>query len=251
MTVTEGKSDKGGIQVIARAASILRALRDDTSGLSLGQIAERTDLPRSTVQRITGALASERMVLSNAKGGELRLGPEMRTFAKATRYTIVETCRPILMEIANRTGETTDLAVLRGDSMTFLDQISGHHRLRAVSSAGDTFPLTTTANGRACLAKMPEQEARRMAEREWRRSGQSGDPDAFMRTLAQIRDTNFAYDIDEHTAGISAIGIAFEDWSGDLHAISVPIPSTRFELAKRGVEDALLEAQGSLEKLMM
>ena len=35
-----------GIQVIARTAAVLRALRDDTGGISLGRIAERVGLPR-------------------------------------------------------------------------------------------------------------------------------------------------------------------------------------------------------------
>ena len=48
--------DGDGIQVIARAAAVLRALRDAPSGLSLGALAEATGLPRSTVQRIVAAL---------------------------------------------------------------------------------------------------------------------------------------------------------------------------------------------------
>jgi DNA-binding IclR family transcriptional regulator len=46
------KNNKNGIQVIARAATILRLLKTNQSGLSLGQIAAQADLPRSTVQRI-------------------------------------------------------------------------------------------------------------------------------------------------------------------------------------------------------
>jgi len=46
------KNNKNGIQVIARAATILRLLKINRSGLSLGQIAAQVDLPRSTVQRI-------------------------------------------------------------------------------------------------------------------------------------------------------------------------------------------------------
>jgi DNA-binding IclR family transcriptional regulator len=46
------KNNKNGIQVIARAATILRLLKTSQSGLSLGQIATQVDLPRSTVQRI-------------------------------------------------------------------------------------------------------------------------------------------------------------------------------------------------------
>ena len=55
----ERREDKSQVQVIARAATILRALEEQPAGLSLGQIAQRVDLARSTVQRIVAALAAE------------------------------------------------------------------------------------------------------------------------------------------------------------------------------------------------
>ena len=63
---------KNGIQVIARAASILRLLKDTQSGLSLGQISRQIGLPRSTVQRIVKTLQAERLVIANPSGGGLR-----------------------------------------------------------------------------------------------------------------------------------------------------------------------------------
>ena len=43
-------NEKSQVQVIARAAAILRALEHENAGLSLGQIAQRVDLARSTVR---------------------------------------------------------------------------------------------------------------------------------------------------------------------------------------------------------
>jgi len=60
-------NDKSQVQVIARAATILRALEEENSGLSLGQIAQRVNLARSTVQRIVAALETEKLVIGNAK----------------------------------------------------------------------------------------------------------------------------------------------------------------------------------------
>lgn len=250
MTETAGTVERNGIQVIARAAAILRTLRDNPSGMSLGQIAERVALPRSTVQRIIGALASERLVISGSKGGGVRLGPELGALAEAARYSIVEQCRPVLAEITEETGETTDLSVLRGENMIFLDQVPGLHRLRTVSFVGEVFPLTTTANGRACLAQLPEDTARPLIEREWSRHDRSGDIASMMADLRDIRIRGLAYDLDEHTSGISAVGFAFKDWAGDLHAISVPIPSSRFENARATVEAALLKAVGTINDMM-
>lgn len=247
MSDISDKPDRGGIQVIARAAAILRVLRDDPSGLSLGQIAERVELPRSTVQRITGALATERFVISDQRRGGLRLGPEIGALAEAARFDTVEWCRPLLRDLATETGETTDLALYRNGMMVFVDQVAGAHRLRAISSIGDSFPLTTTANGRACLALLPEGEARRVIAAELAHNGREGDLEIEMARLTETRHSGLAHDYEEHSLGISAVGIAFRDWSQDIYAISIPVPTSRFTEARPLVEAALLRVRPLLE----
>ncbi|WP_282121276.1 IclR family transcriptional regulator [Ruegeria atlantica] len=242
------KNDKGGIQVISRAASILRVLKESQSGMSLGKIAERVDLPRSTVQRITSALAEEKFVISDANGGGLRLGPELNALAGAAQYSIVEHCRLLLTELTQKTGETTDLAVMRGIGMVFLDQVPGVYRLTTVSQVGEVFPLTTTANGKACLAKLSKEDAIKLIRNEWDRNGIQRNLDEFLSELAMIREQGLAYDMDEHSAGVSAIGFSFVDWVGDLHAISIPVPTTRFSRQKETIEQALLETAANIHQ---
>jgi DNA-binding IclR family transcriptional regulator len=242
------KSEKSGIQVISRAASILRVLKETQSGLSLGRIAERVGLPRSTVQRITSALSTEGFVITDANGSGLRLGPELNALVGAAQYNIVEHCRLLLNELTQKTGETTDLAVMRGIGMVFLDQVPGTHRLTTVSKVGEVFPLTTTANGKACLAQLPEDEAIKLITNEWTRNGVQTDVTVLMRELAEVRAKGLAYDLDEHSSGVSAIGFAFTDWSGELHAISVPVPSSRFESQRNVIEKALLETSANIQR---
>lgn len=241
---------RNGIQVIGRAADILRALKINAGAMSLGQIAERVSLPRSTVQRIVGALQEEKFIVAEKGSSGFKLGPELSALAAATRYNTVEECRLLLTELSQATGETTDLSALKGGGMMFLDQISGTHRLRTVSAVGDVFPLTTTANGRSVLSMMPEDRAQILIEQEWERRGIDGDMGSFLAMLTKVRESGIAFDLDEHTPGISAIGFAFADWSGVLHAISVPIPSTRFEASRRDVEIEILKTANHIRRMM-
>jgi DNA-binding IclR family transcriptional regulator len=240
---------RNGIQVIARAAAVLRALKDDPTGLSLGQIADRVGLPRSTVQRIVAALQEERLVISSNQGSGIRLGPELHALARAARYNIVERCRPYLVDIMNRTGETVDLSVLRGNQMIFLDQVQGNHRLRTISSVGEVFPLTTTANGRACLALLPDADAEALTRTERASAGKPDWP-SLRSELVRIRSTGLAQDLDDHTDGVSALGIAFTDLTGALHAISVPVPSSRFADQRERVAEALLTLKPELVRVL-
>lgn len=235
-----------GIQVIARAAAILRTLRDNPSGLSLGQIARQVDLPRSTVQRIVGALQEERLISSTRGEGGLKLGTEIHSMARNARHDILETCQRVLSVVSEKTGETVDLAVLRNAKMVFLDQVPGKHRLRTVSSVGEAFPLTTTANGRAALAQLDDSSLLKLANEEWSQKAEPLRLPEFMDLMSSIRSSGLAYDHDEHTSGISAIGIAFADWGGDIYSISVPIPSSRYVNSRELVEQSLISARAQL-----
>ncbi len=57
-----GRGGAGGIQVIARAAEVLRLLRAAPSGLTQAEVVERIGLAKSTVHRILGALEAEGLV---------------------------------------------------------------------------------------------------------------------------------------------------------------------------------------------
>jgi len=240
---------RNGIQVIARAASVLRALKGSQTGMSLGQIAERVDLPRSTVQRIVGALQAERLVIASSAGAGIRLGPELHSLAESAHYNIAETIRPLLQELSRNTGETVDLSILRGNILIFIDQITGTQRLRAVSSVGETFPLTTTANGKACLSLMDDDAVERLARAEWARANIKRDMSQFLQQIAQVRQQEVAFDRDEHTPGISAVGIAFKDWKGDFYGVSIPTPSTRFKEGEASLTAAILKLRRDVEAL--
>ncbi len=238
---------RNGIQVIGRAAAVLRVLRDDPEGLSLGQIATRVGLARSTVQRIVAALQAERLVTTAGNTG-IRLGPELASLAAAAKFDPVPLFRPCLTRMVEKTGETADLSILRDGAMVFLDQVPGTHRLRAVSSVGEVFPLTTTANGRSVLALLPEEEARNLAEAEWSRGGARLDWDRLRRILAETCKCGFALDRDEHTEGISAVGIAMRSHLGEIYAVSIPVPSHRFDLVTALVTREILRSARDLRR---
>lgn len=229
--------DAGGVQVIARAAAILRALGADDSGLSLGQIAARVDLPRSTVQRITNALQQEGLVIAAAPGRGIRIGPGIHALSGHGRIDMTQELRPHLADLAHRTGETVDLSVLSKKRLVFLDQIPGKHRLRAMSAVGESFPLSSTANGRAVLALMSDDDALALLSSELGDDG-PGVEQAQAQVTAARRD-GIAWDRDEHTSGVSAVGIALAGSDGELYAISIPVPTSRFAQSSDHLADEL------------
>lgn len=75
---------RNSIQVIASAAGVLRALEGEPAGLSLGQIAKRVNLARSTVQRIVYALSAQHLLIAATPTSSVRLGSTLICFVSST-----------------------------------------------------------------------------------------------------------------------------------------------------------------------
>jgi len=245
-------NDKSQVQVIARAATILRALEDESGGLSLGQIAQRVSLARSTVQRIVAALECEKLVIAATPNGRVRLGPAILRLAASVRSDFIALARPFLEKLSAELQETVDLSVVKKDHLVFIDQVISSQRLRTVSAVGETFPLHCTANGKAYLAQLSDQAIEKLIGRafEQRTPNTRTRIDALLADLAAVRHTGVAYDREEHTLGISAAGVALRDPLGNSVAISVPVPAQRFADQEALIAERLLATKRAMEAHM-
>src|SRR6266542_4109771 len=176
----------GGVQVIARAADILRALQRNPKGLSLSQLAREVDLARSTVHRIVSALTAEQFIAAASPSGRVRLGLGLAPLAAAASGDLRRELRPYLEQLYNDVNETVDLAVLSG--------------------VGVTFPIHCTANGKALLAELPTEAITRIVpERLDVFTPQTIRTRAqLLEELARVRAEGIAFDREEYTLGICA-----------------------------------------------
>jgi DNA-binding IclR family transcriptional regulator len=238
----------GGIQVIARAAEILRLLQSAPGGLSQAEISERIGLARSTVHRILGALEREGFVASSGPRARYRLGPEIPGLAEAARHALVVDIRPYLEQLSRELHETVDLSVLERDHVTFVDQVVAPRRLRAVSAVGASFPAYSSANGKALLAELDDAVLTRILPEhlEPLTSRTVTSRTTLLEGLAEIRRTGIAFDHEEHTEGISAVGAVLHGTWGTA-ALSVPMPTQRFDGREKELSTALRAAIDRIE----
>jgi len=248
--MADESAGKGGIQVIARAVAVLHKLREHPDGLSLGELAKLLKLPRSTIQRIVAALDDENLVISASPTRGVRLGPALLAFAAATRFEISEVARPTLQEISLLSGETVDLSLLDGNKLVFVDQVVGGHRLKAESGIGVSFSLHSTAPGKAMLAAMTDTE---MLALRPRMSFARMTPNTIttwaglVDEIAVVRQSGIGADGEENSMGICAVAMALRLPSGEIAAISVPVPTQRFEAMRPMIEKLLLTHGGKLQ----
>jgi DNA-binding IclR family transcriptional regulator len=239
-----------GIQVIARAADILRALHSAPGGLSQAEVAERVGLARSTIHRLLNALEDEGLVESGGPRGRYRLGPAIGRMADTARRGLLSSIHPMLEELSQEVNETVDLSVLDRNRMTFVDQVVAPHRLRAVSSVGESVLLHTTANGKAFLASMSPQDLARATSGTLARltANTITEPAALLQELERVRTEGIAYDREENSEGVCAVGTIIRGLTGVAVAVSVPLPAQRFYGREPLLHDALLKWAERVER---
>ncbi len=244
--------DRQGIQVIARAAQILRALENEPDGLNLGELSARVGLARSTVQRICSALSDEQLLITAGPRAGVMLGPALARLASAANIEIDRLVRPIMQRLARECGETVNLSILQGRAAMFVDQVLGTANLIAMSASGETHPLHSTAKGKALLACLDPARRRSVLGAELKRFTQATITDVaeLEAQIASFADTQVLYDMEEHSEGMCAIGTSFVDPLGRSFALSVPMPAGRFAQNRDYVEECLLTAREDIFKLV-
>jgi DNA-binding IclR family transcriptional regulator len=231
------------VQVISRAATILRVLKDYPLGLSLGQIAKKVNLARSTVQRIVYALEEEKFIVQSSTGSGFRLGHGLAILGSSVHFDLREDLHPYIQQLSIEIDETVDLAILDSGKAYFIDQITASHRLQAVSKVGTSFPLYCTANGKAILSTMSTDQMNQTLPDKLDKftSNTITSKTKLQEEIDMIKNTGIAYDREEHSIGICAIGTAIQDPLGNVAAISIPLPTFRFYGNEGRLIDALLK----------
>ena len=132
-----------------------------------------------------------------------------------------------LAELSRELEETVDLSILDGDRARFVDQVVSPHRLRAISAVGESFPLHCCANGKALLATLsPAQQAQVLPSRLARLTEHTiTTPAALRKELERIQLDGVAYDREEQTDGVCAVGAAVRVGE-QMVAVSVPVLDT-------------------------
>lgn len=242
---------RNGVQVIGRAAKILRLLAADSSGgLTFSELVARAGLPRTTVHRIRYALEHEGFVCTDEATGRLHLGPGLLQLAVASRRDLPTVAKPYLERLSRELNETVDLAVLDGMHVLFIAQHPAPQRsLMVVSHVGARFPAFCTANGKALLAQLPPDELRRRLPRRLETPSQHRPVarDDLLRELDEVRRTGIGIDREEHHTGICGIGVVISDLDGSMAAITVPMPASRFDADADDVAEALLRVRDELQ----
>jgi IclR family acetate operon transcriptional repressor len=186
---------------------------------------------RSAAYRIVGTLKNLEYLEADRATGRVRLGtPLVEHGARAMAATDLHRCAPrYLAALAERSGETTYLAVPDNDTMVYV--ATERSAVTLACRLGTRRPQHATSLGKAWLAALPEQDR---VERI-RRMKLDGltlktiiDPARLLDELARTSRRGWAVDEVENEPDVGCVAAAVRDHSGrPIAAISIAGPAGR------------------------
>jgi aminomethyltransferase len=214
-------TQNGGVQSVSRAVSLLEALAGGGE-LGVTELGRRLGVHKATASRLLSTLARHRLVERNPSTDKYRLGPGLLHLASSVRagLNLVEQARPVLEDLAARTRETVNLAVLDRDRVTHIDQVAGTRTIASVSWVGRTTPYHCTATGKVLLAFLSEVELERLlgAPLEACTPHSIVDPKRLRRQLLEVRARGWARAIEEYERGLNAVAAPVRGATGEVIA---------------------------------
>jgi len=203
------------------------------------QLSRQLGIHRSRVFRVLKTLERRGYVEADPQTRGYQLGLRFLEIGEQVRerLNLRHVAEPILMELAQKTGDVAHLLVLYEHSAVCIDRYQGHHRLQVAAPIGQRLPLHIGASPKTLLAYLPGQERERIIreiELTPFTANTITDCDQLRRRLKKIRTQGYEVDEEDFEIGVYAVGAPVRDHSGRVVAgITVTTPDVRYSPERR------------------
>jgi IclR family pca regulon transcriptional regulator len=198
------------VEALAKGLRILSLFDEKRPSWRVSDLASAAGLPMPTVYRAVMTLTAEGYLDQLPDGG---YRPGVRTLTLGTAalrsLDLVEIATPKLQQLAERSGETVNLAVLSGDRVLYLVRLRNSDLVTANIQVGSTLPAVHTSIGKLLLSYLDEADlAARITDASF--SANSG-PNAKLSLaelrgeLRTVRDQGWAMQDEELAYGLRSV----------------------------------------------
>lgn len=241
------------MRAVQRILAVFESFSSDRSTLTLQEIADLIELPKSTTFRIVQSLE---------KAGYLVRLPDQK-YCLSFRFIrlaglvdstlgIREIARPIMTELAEKTKETVGLHTVSERNRVCIDTTStSSSQLRSVMQPGEQIPLLVGSASKVLMAYMPEAELAPILTYVIRTTKR---PKAdVLEEFGRIRRQGYAVSHGERLPGLSAISAPIKDMNDEVrYCLTVNGPTIRMRpkesefitLVKKAAQDISLHIGG-------
>lgn len=239
------------VKSLYKALRLLDCFTEQDTAFGVSAIAEREDLPKSTVHNIFSTFAAYGLLSQDDTNGHYRLGPKVAYlsniyFSTNSAFVFLRTEMERVSSIAN---ENVYYGTLFENQVLYLEAVYASSINRTSNVVGITAPLYCTGIGKNLLAwSKPEIIDDLYANPVTKFTDNTiTDKSALKAELKQIREQGFAIDNMEHEYGVKCVSVPIFKADNTLAgAMSITCPSLRMEGKYAEFAKLLHDAQKNL-----
>ncbi len=217
-----------GESVLTRTMRILRAFSTVSASLTVSEISRHADLPIATAHRLVGELVALG-ALEREPDKRVRIGYQLWEMASRSSPArdLSRTALPYMEDLQALVREHTQLGVLEGTDVLYLERLSARGAGRNVAEIAGRLPAHATSTGLVLLAHSPPELQERVLGGELREHTRHTvtDPVQLRRLLAEVRRDGYV--IASRMIDAAAVGLAAPIRDRDdrvIAALSVVVP---------------------------
>lgn len=218
------------MSILEGTADVLRLMSRLKRGVTMSDVVEHLGLPKSTASRMLKQLSEYGFLERDSRTLVYHPGLLLLEVAHQVRRnsSLADHVVDALEALREATGHTGYLSVLDVREVLVLRVLPGKHSLRVMTNPGSRSPAAATSTGRALLARLPDEDVRRLYA-DGLPGGAAASPqtvEALLQALGGIRQRGWAVAIDEAVSGVASVSCAVADpQSAEMQAFCLTFPS--------------------------
>ena len=145
----------------ARVLDIFEALSASKQGLTLTELSQALDAPKSSLFPIVHTMEERHYLQQHQGTGRYTMGPGVLTLGAAFaadegRASIVQ----VMKDVVETCQETCQLGILDQGNVLYIEKQDSTQAIRMISWVGNRLPATATAIGKALLSGLTDSQVR-------------------------------------------------------------------------------------------
>jgi IclR family acetate operon transcriptional repressor len=208
---------------VDRALSILEILAQSGTGLTLPELVDHSNLPRSSVHYLLVTLERRGYLERNHRTGRYLFSTKLLGLARgaAEGLSIAEQATPHLWRLTQATGLSAHIGILQDDEVVLVAKVDPPRAAGRSTWPGKRMAMHSTALGKVLLASLPDVHvALIVRERGLPRHNENtiSSARALNHELARIRLSGYAVDAEEDELGSACLGVPILNGRGETVA---------------------------------
>jgi IclR family transcriptional regulator, KDG regulon repressor len=228
--------DNSAVKTIDRLVDILDYFAQGYTAVSLAELSEYLNLPKSTLHRFLVSLESHGILRRDANDKKWRPGYHLIVWGSVANgnTTIREIAKPFMADLVAASSEMAILTIYHAHEVICIDMYETSHPVRLKMKIGAQRAAHAGASSKVLIAYLPEEEVMAIVK-------EKGMPKLCTNTiidindlrveLARIRQLGYADSLEETDPGAWGVATPIRDWTGQVvAAIGLAGPTLRYSV---------------------